>query len=68
VNTLPSLAPSALLPKMAAAVGFCFPDLCVAIADAARLHTAFAANRPSRVTRIPEPARALPSDAEIRVA
>jgi D-alanine-D-alanine ligase len=57
VNTLPSLAPSALLPKMAGAAGFSFPELCVAIADAARLHTAFATNRPARVTRLPEVAR-----------
>ncbi|HEX4336216.1 MAG TPA: D-alanine--D-alanine ligase [Polyangiaceae bacterium] len=69
VNTLPSLAPSALLPKMAAAVGFCFSELCVEIIDAARLHTAFASNRPSRVARIPEGARTtVASETEIRVA
>ena len=64
VNTMPSLSPSALLPKMAAAAGFCFSDLCVAIADGARLHTASAAKRAASVTRMPGAARA----AAVRVA
>ncbi len=67
VNTHPSLAPGALLPRMAAEVGFCFSDLCLAIADAARLHTASAARRPVRVARLPEAPRVTPETA-VRVA
>ncbi|HVU01227.1 MAG TPA: D-alanine--D-alanine ligase [Polyangiaceae bacterium] len=40
VNTLPGMTPTSLLPKIAASVGFRFSDLCVAITDRARLHTA----------------------------
>ncbi|HVW28909.1 MAG TPA: D-alanine--D-alanine ligase [Polyangiaceae bacterium] len=65
VNTLPSLAPEALFAKMAAAAGFCFTDLCAAIADGARLHTASAGKR-ARVARMPEAARA--AGAAVRVA
>jgi D-alanine-D-alanine ligase len=66
VNTLPCLAPGALLPRMAAAAGFCFSDLCVAIADGARLHTASSA-RGARVTRMPEAARPA-AETAVRVA
>jgi D-alanine-D-alanine ligase len=66
VNTMPSLSPGALLPKMAAAAGFCFSDLCVAIADGARLHTASAAKRAARVTRMADTAR--DAGAAVRVA
>ncbi|MGC4088678.1 MAG: D-alanine--D-alanine ligase [Polyangiaceae bacterium] len=40
VNTLPGLTPTSLLPKIAAAAGFGFGDLCEAILSRARLHTA----------------------------
>ena len=40
VNTLPGLTQTSLLPKIAAAAGFTFGDLCVAILERARLHTA----------------------------
>src|SRR6201999_2933286 len=67
VNTLPSLAPGALLPRMAAAVGFCFSDLCLTIADRARLHTASAARRAVKVARLPEASRA-GAETTVRVA
>ncbi len=39
VNTLPGMTPTSLLPKIAAAAGFGFGDLCEAILDRAQLHT-----------------------------
>lgn len=39
VNTLPGMTPTSLLPKIAAAAGYGFTDLCEAILDRARLHT-----------------------------
>lgn len=39
VNTLPGMTPTSLLPKIAAAAGFGFGDLCEAILGRARLHT-----------------------------
>lgn len=39
VNTLPGMTQTSLLPKIAAAAGFSFGDLCEAILDRARLHT-----------------------------
>lgn len=39
VNTLPGMTPTSLLPKIAGAAGFSFPELCVAILERARLHT-----------------------------
>jgi D-alanine-D-alanine ligase len=39
VNTLPGMTPTSLLPKIAAASGYAFADLCEAILDGARLHT-----------------------------
>jgi D-alanine-D-alanine ligase len=51
VNTLPSLAPGALLPEMAAKAGYSYPELCAAIAAGARLHTASASTRIATVAR-----------------
>jgi D-alanine-D-alanine ligase len=39
VNTLPGMTPTSLLPKIAGAAGFSFPELCTAILERARLHT-----------------------------
>ncbi len=39
VNTLPGMTPTSLLPKIAAAAGFGFTELCEAILDRAELHT-----------------------------
>jgi D-alanine-D-alanine ligase len=39
VNTLPGMTPTSLLPKIAGAAGFSFPELCVAILERARLHS-----------------------------
>ncbi|MEZ4443602.1 MAG: D-alanine--D-alanine ligase [Polyangiaceae bacterium] len=39
VNTLPGMTETSLLPKIAAAVGYDFGDLCEAILASARLHT-----------------------------
>jgi D-alanine-D-alanine ligase len=49
VNTLPGMTPTSLLPKIAQSVGFSFPDLCTAIVDRARLHTA--RPEPAKVVR-----------------
>src|SRR5690606_6406811 len=38
VNTLPGMTPESLLPKIAAAAGFEFHELCAAIAETATLH------------------------------
>jgi D-alanine-D-alanine ligase len=40
VNTQPGMTPTSLFPKIAAAAGFGFAELCGAIVDRARLHTA----------------------------
>jgi D-alanine-D-alanine ligase len=40
VNTLPGMTPTSLLPRIAEHAGFRFTDLCEAIVDRARLHTA----------------------------
>jgi D-alanine-D-alanine ligase len=39
VNTLPGMTPTSLLPKIAAAAGYGFRDLCEAIVSTAALHT-----------------------------
>jgi len=39
VNTLPGMTPTSLLPKIAAAAGFGFTELCEAILSRAKLHT-----------------------------
>jgi len=56
VNTLPGMTPTSLLPKIAQAAGFSFPQLCAAIVERARLHVA-APPRP-RVDSAVEPAEA----------
>ena len=38
VNTLPGMTPTSLLPKIAAAAGYDFGQLCEAIVDLAKLH------------------------------
>lgn len=40
VNTLPGMTKTSLLPKIAAAAGYDFPDLCEAIVLSAKLHAA----------------------------
>jgi biotin carboxylase len=39
VNTLPGMTPTSLLPKIAAAAGYNFGELCLAILNGARVHT-----------------------------
>ncbi|HMJ14943.1 MAG TPA: D-alanine--D-alanine ligase [Polyangiaceae bacterium] len=61
VNTLPGMTPTSLLPMIAAAAGYGFPELCTAIVDGARLHTgtpAADAARPA-LQVVPEPHEAL---------
>jgi D-alanine-D-alanine ligase len=50
VNTLPGMTQTSLLPKIAAAAGYSFADLCEAILDRARLHTP---NRRKKAERAP---------------
>ncbi len=45
VNTLPGMTPTSLLPKIAQSAGFGFTELCEAIAERARCHTAQPARR-----------------------
>ncbi len=45
VNTLPGMTKTSLLPKIAAAAGFGFTELCEAILERARLHTAQGSRR-----------------------
>ncbi|MEZ4227078.1 MAG: D-alanine--D-alanine ligase [Polyangiaceae bacterium] len=52
VNTLPGMTPTSLLPKIAAAAGYAFHDLCEAILASARLHVAKA--RPQVQTSVPD--------------
>jgi D-alanine-D-alanine ligase len=52
VNTLPGMTPTSLLPKIAAAAGFGFGELCDAILSGARLHVAGGA-APTSVVRLP---------------
>jgi D-alanine-D-alanine ligase len=70
VNTLPGMTPTSLLPKIAASVGFGFADLCVAIADRARLHTASVRPAPPKVVRFEwaEAEPAVAQDPPARVA
>jgi D-alanine-D-alanine ligase len=53
VNTLPGMTATSLLPKIAEAAGYGFPQLCAAIVERARLHGASPARR--RVTSQIEP-------------
>ena len=39
VNTLPGMTPTSLLPKIAAAAGYNFGELCLSILNGARVHT-----------------------------
>jgi D-alanine-D-alanine ligase len=68
VNTLPGMTPTSLLPKIAASVGFAFPELCVAITDGARLHTASLARPAAKVAHLDAAAPAPPAGAVVRVA
>lgn len=52
VNTLPGMTPTSLLPKIAAAAGYGFPELCAAILAGARLHVASGA-APASIARLP---------------
>jgi D-alanine-D-alanine ligase len=55
VNTLPGLTETSLLPKIAAAAGLSFGDLCEAMLRSARLHASAAARRaaPARRGSVP---------------
>ncbi len=66
VNTLPGMTPTSLFPKIAASVGFSFPQLCVEMADRARLHTMPATRPATLVTALPEPVA--PTLHDVRVA
>jgi D-alanine-D-alanine ligase len=66
VNTLPGMTPTSLLPKIAAAAGFTFQELCTTIVDGARLHVS-RKPRAATVARL-EPALAAPAERAIRVA
>jgi len=59
VNTLPGMTPTSLLPKIAAAAGFDFTQLCESILSRARLHSAFGRSRTSEVVAFPAPAEDL---------
>jgi D-alanine-D-alanine ligase len=63
VNTLPGMTPTSLLPKIAAAAGYSFRDLCEAIVATAALHTEMVAADDAAAPRA-EPA----PEAELRVA
>lgn len=67
VNTLPGMTPTSLLPKIAASVGFGFAELCGAIADGARVHTAMAKREPTPA-RIAATAAPEPSGLRVKVA
>jgi D-alanine-D-alanine ligase len=53
VNTLPGMTPTSLLPKIAAAAGFGFTQLCEAILERARLHTAVCLPARAEVVDLP---------------
>jgi D-alanine-D-alanine ligase len=62
VNTLPGMTPTSLLPKIAAAAGFGFGDLCQAILDRATLQTGSPRQRSgSEVVALPDAAQAAPA-------
>ena len=52
VNTLPGMTPTSLLPKIAAASGYDFGDLCEAILASARLHTPQRSTEPVSAPRL----------------
>jgi D-alanine-D-alanine ligase len=68
VNTLPGMTPTSLLPKIAASVGFTFSDLCMSIADKARLHTASTARPKARVAKLEATAPVAAEPRVVRVA
>jgi D-alanine-D-alanine ligase len=53
VNTLPGMTPTSLLPKIAAAAGYDFGQLCEAILEGARVHTPGKRRAPLRSEAIP---------------
>lgn len=55
VNTLPGMTPTSLLPKIAAAAGFDFTELCEAILARARLHTARSRSGSGELVAFPAP-------------
>jgi D-alanine-D-alanine ligase len=61
VNTLPGMTPTSLLPKIAAASGYDFADLCEAILTSARLHTPQRAIEPVSAPRLAPSVIALPT-------
>jgi len=63
VNTLPGMTATSLLPKIAEAAGFSFPQLCAAIVERARLHGA----SPSR-RRVTSQIQAAEVEQELRAA
>lgn len=67
VNTLPGMTPTSLLPKIAAAAGFDFTELCEAILSRARLHTAIARPRVSDVVTRLAPEREFTDDLAVVV-
>jgi len=59
VNTLPGMTETSLLPKIAAAAGYDFADVCEAILQGARLHTpqrddGYTVRRSGIVSRVPQ--------------
>jgi D-alanine-D-alanine ligase len=63
VNTLPGMTETSLLPKIASAAGFGFPELCEAILERAMLHTGSPRRAASAEVAL-APAAALALDAE----
>lgn len=79
VNTLPGMTPTSLLPKIASAAGFSFPELCEAIVDRAALHIGkprvapvTVASGPSVISTVPSaavaPGLAATDPAPLRIA
>jgi D-alanine-D-alanine ligase len=62
VNTLPGMTATSLLPKIAGAAGFGFPELCEAILERAMLHT----GSPRRTRELEAAALAPAADVEER--
>ena len=58
VNTLPGMTSTSLLPKIAEAAGFDFSELCQAILEGARLHSASLVPRAADVVLFPAPEEA----------
>jgi len=60
INTLPGMTPTSLFPKIAAAAGYTFPELCATLAD-----RAFARSQPAAE---PAHAESAATDEELAVA